>query len=1035
MPPADPSVQAGDGGIAIRIDRPVLSRGRAVDVVRGALFIDGGASASEEITAIEIFVDGQYAAAARLGGQHHGRAGRGFHALIPPERLPDGEHRVRVAVRTAGGARAEVAFLVRVRYVLEESRPTVVRRKMPFAEIQMADRVLAGLAWRPHFDIIIAIGEVDEEIASARRTLASLSDQAYGQWRAVILRRGRRAPEQAAARLLDGFGGIADRIDIRFDAPAGALLADLVGAPPRQPQPDLVGVLLAGDVLGCDALQEMAIGSGLHPDAEFFYSDERRVSPASHASEAFFKPQWSPDLLTATNYIGRFWCALPVLLRRARLTMGDWFQFGDYELVLRLTEATSGIHHVAKLLCERGRPQIDHPDQERAALARALRRRGIDGEVSGGAVTGHYRVKRALTAPALVSVVIPTCAAEGRVKACIESLRALTAYRDIELIVVENIAEAQVPWKSWVREHADRVISDDGSFNWPRFNNLGAREARGEFLLFLKDDVEIVEPGWLDALLEHAQRDEVGVVGARLLGPDRTVQHAGIFWTPQGGSHAFCGLGGSDPGYFALARTERNVLAVTGACFLVRRTEFDAFGGFDESHSIVDSDVDFCLRCWERGKSVVYTPHATLLHHKGASQGASGDAFVSECFERRWGRHLRAGDPFHHPLLSRDRNDYAVDTEPIELVPSRRPLLDRAHIRNILAVKLDHIGDFVTAIPALQRLQQEFPQARVYLLASSAIAELTDLLPGLAGTIEFAFFFDQSGLGQRELSDADFQTLRQRLLPYDFDLAVDFRKAPETRPVLRCSCARWLAGFDHNGLYPWLDIAVEWETDRVGVRKRTPVGEDLLRLVDAVALAAEPTPGLPPQGVLASPELAPGVRRRLPAGRKIVCVHPGVGSPIRQWPAAHFAALIDLLAGSHDVTIVLVGSADEARIAADVMARVERRDVVHSVIGEIGLRELPELLHSVALFVGNDSGPKHLAAGLGVPTVGVHSGTVDAREWGPVGNNAVAIRRNMACSPCYLADPADCPRDLACLTELRPEQVYEVCRRLLAIAS
>jgi len=117
------------------------------------------------------------------------------------------------------------------------------------------------------------------------------------------------------------------------------------------------------------------------------------------------------------------------------------------------------------------------------------------------------------------------------------------------------------------------------------------------------------------------------------------------------------------------------------------------------------------------------------------------------------------------------------------------------------------------------------------------------------------------------------------------------------------------------------------------------------------------------------------------------------------------------------------------------MARVERADLVHSVVGEVSLQELPQLLASAALFVGNDSGPKHLAAGLGVPTVGIHSGTVDAREWGPVGGNAIAVRRNMVCSPCYFADVADCPRELACLTELQPADVYEICRRLLAIGA
>jgi ADP-heptose:LPS heptosyltransferase/GT2 family glycosyltransferase len=689
---------------------------------------------------------------------------------------------------------------------------------------------------------------------------------------------------------------------------------------------------------------------------------------------------------------------------------------------------TPGICHVPKLLCERGRPQLDHPDQERAALARAARRRGIQAEIGDGATSGYYRLRRALRTKGLVSIIIPTCAAEGRIKASLESLRATTAYRNFEIICVENIpAAVEAEWREWLTQHADRVVTCDEPFNWSRFNNIGAQNAKGEFLLFLNDDTEIIEPGWLDALLEHAEREDVGVVGARLLYPDGAVQHGGIFWTPRGGRHAFRGIPGSDPGYFGLALTERDVIAVTGACFLMRRSEFDTLGGFDESHTIVNNDVDFCLRSWERGKSVICTPYATLIHHEGVSRRGLDDVFDTTGFERRWGRKLRAGDPFYHSYLSRERDDYTPDGEPLELVYSSRPLFDRSRINNILAVKLDHIGDFVTAIPALQRLQQHFPQARLYVLSAPGVAELSELVPGLAGAIEFAFFFPRSEHGQRELSEADFRTLQQRLQPYHFDLAIDLRKAPETRPVLQYSGARWLAGFDHNGQFPWLDIVMEWETDPAGARKRSHVSEDLLRLIDAVATACGTNDGFRQSAALAKANSAGQ------SDRKIICIHPGVGSPVRQWPAAQFAALIDHLASSHHAEIILIGSDDEADIAAEVMARVERRDVVRSLVGKILLRELPRLLASAALFVGNNSGPKHLAASLGVPTVGIHSGTVDAREWGPIGSNAVAARRNVLCSPCYFSDPGDCPRQLACLTELQPSDVYEICDRLLSI--
>jgi ADP-heptose:LPS heptosyltransferase len=167
--------------------------------------------------------------------------------------------------------------------------------------------------------------------------------------------------------------------------------------------------------------------------------------------------------------------------------------------------------------------------------------------------------------------------------------------------------------------------------------------------------------------------------------------------------------------------------------------------------------------------------------------------------------------------------------------------------------------------------------------------------------------------------------------------------------------------------------------------------------------------------------------------RRVVCVHPGVGNEMRQWPAENFAELIDLLVEREDVNVVLIGGSGDAAIAATILDRLEYRERAWTLVGKLDLRDLPAFLTACALFVGNNSGPQHIAAGLGVPTIGVHSGVVDAREWGPLGPRALAVRRDMECSPCYLAKVKDCHRDLACLSELRPGDVYPVCRRLLAL--
>jgi ADP-heptose:LPS heptosyltransferase/GT2 family glycosyltransferase len=1045
VPDADETGTEIDHDLKLYIDRPAVSDGVAIRIVRGTLIIEGWALARGGVASIEINLDGRHLSTAFYGVRRtdiarmypdwEGAEVSGFAAMVPALAINNGRHRIGVQLQAKNGAHATKEFSIEVGQAPIAEQATVPRRKMSLAEIEFAERVILRLGRGRNFSLLIGIGEMDEEVALVRRTLASLRNQAYGAWQGTILRRGRVAPDRAAARILEGFEDIAERIDIRLDMPAATLLVRIADRVAYNCRPDLIGVLLAGDVLGCDALLEMAISAGLHPNAEFFYSDERRISPASGQLEAFFKPQWSPDLIVATNYIGRFWCVQPDVLERVQATMGEWFQFGDYDLVLRCTEAASGIWHVPKLLCERGRSLLDHPLQERAALERALRRRGIHGEIRDGNIPSHYQLKRVVKTKGLVSIIIPTCAAHGLIKRCIDTLRAKTAYRNFEIICIENIPQTPRSLKSWLYKNADKVITTSEPFNWSSFNNLAAREAEGEFLLFLNDDTEVIEPGWLDALLEHVQRPEVGVVGARLLYPDRKVQHAGIFWTSRGGRHAFRRATESDPGYFGLALTPRNVLAVTGACMALRRAEFETHGGFDESHMIINNDVDYCLRSWGRGKSVVYTPYATLLHHEEMSRGGLGEDFDKIAFNHRWSYKLESGDPFYHPLLSQDRDDYTYDPEPLEIVYSSHPLFNKAQLRNILAVKLDHIGDFITAIPALRRLQQIFPEARLHLLAAPASAALIRLLPGLAEVIEFELFFDQSGLGQRELSAADLSTLQRRLETYSFDLAVDLRKWPETRPILQLTGARWLAGFDHNSQFPWLDIVMGWEQDPQGVRKRSHVSDDLVGLVEAISRAAAPDKSiLPVPAALISSTLPYNPLSFRSSTKRFVVVHPGAGTAIKRWPVEYYITLIDLLVAAYDVKIALIGNHAEASIAAQIMAKVESPAAVRSLIDVITLSELPDFLASAALFVGNDSGPKHLAAGIGVPTIGIHSGTVDAREWGPIGANALAVRRDMICSPCYLSDPAQCWRGLSCLTELRPFEVFEICCRLLGVS-
>lgn len=633
-----------------------------------------------------------------------------------------------------------------------------------------------------------------------------------------------------------------------------------------------------------------------------------------------------------------------------------------------------------------------------------------------------------------VSIIIPTRAARGLIGVCLTTLRERTAYKNFEIVVLDNIPLSEPAWLRFVHRQADKVERIDGAFNWSRFNNRAAARADGEFLLFLNDDIEIIDPAWLDTPLREAARPEVGVVGARLLYPNRTVQHAGMFLATNGvARHAFRFAAEDDPGYFGLALTQRNVSAVTGACLMVRREVFDRLGGFDEAHEVVNNDLDFCLRAGRAGYLTVYTPHATLIHHEQASRDRMTDVYDTSHFDSAWGDLFTAGDPYFNPWLYRHADDHRPDDEPVEPVFSGRPLFDPATIERLLVIKLDHIGDFVTALPSIRRLKALFPQARITVLAAPAAQSFAAFEPAIDEFVAFEFFHVKSGLGRKEVTEADLTDLARKLAPQRFDLAIDLRKQPDTREVLRRSGARYLAGFDHQARFNFLDIALEWETDRGLHNKRNHVSDDLLNLVEAVGQTTtshQPRLDVPESLARAARDALPEPIRALFA-KPVVFAHPGVGSTVKQWPLGHFSSLINLLIARHGVNVIVIGSPDEAELANTVIAGVRDQAAIGSLVGKTPLRDLPALLANATLFIGNDSGPKHIAAAAGVPTIGTHSGVVDTMEWGPVGPTAIALKRGMACAPCYLARVEDCPRDLACLKALEPTLVYEAAVAML----
>jgi len=1024
------------------LDSPALVDDVAREPITGRLAIEGWVLARSGIAGLDVFLDDL-----RLGEAHYGlarqdvgaafpdwdnalRSGYAFHC--PPRSLRDGSHTVRLVVRARNGQEMVRSFTIEVRKTNDDDSATSIRRRQSKAEAAGQADVLRDLDYHPRFRLLLRHTDAAAP-EQVRASIQSLLNQAYTDWDLTVL----SATSDLAANpreALAAFAGLpSDRISVIVPADAAFDRVLFHDAPSG---PVLVGLLCPGDELSVDALAEIAIAAGLRRGVDFLYADEACTSPATHEREPFFKPDFSPDLLLSTNYIGRPWFATAALLHGTGVTPRTLLRDGEYDLVLRCTEQAAAIHHVPRLLAQRGH-EAPHDDTAggaagHAALANAAARRGFAAEVMDGCLPNTWRLRRAAPASGKVAIVIPTCAAQGYIENCIATLRARTSYPDYEIVCIDNIPENQLAWKLYLQQNADRIVDIPEPFNWSRFNNLAAAATDSEYLLFLNDDIEITQDDWLQGLLEHAQRPEVAIVGPQLLYPSGKVQHAGMFLGVGIGRHAFRFAAADEPGYFGLALTQRNVIAVTGACMLMRRSTFDLLGGFDEAHSVINNDLDFCLRAHQAGMLTVYTPHVSLMHHELASRERLPDVFDTSQFNSRWKTLFAAGDPYFSPLLSRFSDDYAPDDEAVQTIYAAHPLFLREDINRILVVKLDHIGDFVTALPAIRRLKALFPQARITVLAGRHARGFASMEPAIDELLEFEFFHARSQLGEKEVTMADLLALRARLAPYQFDLAVDLRKHLSTRDVLQYTGARYLAGYDYMGQFPFLDIALEWDGDKNLQRKRSHVVDDLLALVEAIATACGTDRNLLPAATV------PPDRRTLPDAvqplfdKPVVAMHIGAGNVTKTWLAEYFSALIDLLTEQNGVNVVLVGGPDDREASERLLATLLYPDGVRSVAGQTALEALPQLLSACCLYIGNDSGPKHIAAALGVPTIGIHSGVVDAVEWGPVGRRALALQRNMTCSPCYLARAEDCPRSLSCLRHLEPSMVHEAATRLLA---
>ena len=449
------------------------------------------------------------------------------------------------------------------------------------------------------------------------------------------------------------------------------------------------------DMLAEHALLLLAEAIQAFPEAGLVYSDEDKLGPEGLRENPYFKPDWNHDLCLSQNLV----CHLAALRSKLMREMGG-FRPGfegaqDHDLVLRCAErlSASQIVHIPHVLYHwRIHAQSTAGGAEVKPYAQEAGRRAVAehlGRIAGGAgaqveslSSGRYRVRWPLPhQPPLVSILIPTRNQVELLRQCVTTLTRLTDYPHWEAIVIDNGSDDPEALR-YLAELAGqarwRVLRDPRPFNYSALNNLAAREARGDYLALLNNDIEVIDGSWLGEMLSHACRPEVGAVGAKLLYPDSTIQHGGVvLGTDRGDGFggvagpAQKGLARNAGGYAGRACLTQSFSAVTAACLVVDRTKFEQVGGLDEAHLAVSyNDVDFCLRLREAGYLNVWTPFAQLIHHESVSRGRDRSAKNHERFMReraymlqRWGDALRL-DPAYNPNLSLVQADFSLAEPP-----------------------------------------------------------------------------------------------------------------------------------------------------------------------------------------------------------------------------------------------------------------------------------------------------------------------------------------------------------------------------------
>lgn len=543
---------------------------------------------------------------------------------------------------------------------------------------------LQQLNYKPLISVIIPTYNTDHQFL--RDCLDSVVAQVYENWELCII--DDASPDKEVRKIIEEYALDDKRIKYKF-LKKNKHIAGATNDAVAMATGEFVGLFDHDDILWPNALLEIVKALNVDKKLDFLYTDEDKITESRYEHLGpFFKPDWNPDFLHSVNYITHFSVIRKSLYERIGGERAEYNGAQDWDLFLRITRETKRIHHVPKMLYSwrihsestamstDAKPYV--VEAQRRALKDDLKHKGYPDAVVQRDIehSGYWTVKYPVKGEPLISIVIPSKNQYKVVKRCIESIYAKTSYKNFEIILVDTGSNDKrvLGWYKKLQErHSNFTLVDwpEKPFSYARSCNEGARVARGELLMMLNNDTEVITPDWLELMAGEAQRKEIGAVGSLLFFPDGYhIQHAGVG----------VGLGGVAANSFSMMtlaqpmsqtqhlmiNTRHNMTVVTAACLMIRKSLFDEVGGFDEEFRVTYNDVDLCLRIYEKGYQNLYTPYARLLHHESISVGLPEEIKKRDTkemqgsvdlFKKRWQKYIDH-DPSLNPNLNKDNAFY-----------------------------------------------------------------------------------------------------------------------------------------------------------------------------------------------------------------------------------------------------------------------------------------------------------------------------------------------------------------------------------------